>query len=129
MAQTVAKELGKAAEYEVAFSVDLIFATERADEPGSMRLEVLSPKRGSVLSAVVTITSGASIMGNIESIAKVLQKEVFNRLGLDVLNPSDATLYFCADGHADPGLADGHYLKAACCDGKFSFEKTDEVFS
>ncbi|MDR1062281.1 MAG: hypothetical protein LBL83_13975 [Clostridiales bacterium] len=129
MANTLAKEAGGAAdEYKAAYSVDLLFGTDCASEPGSMRVEVVPPKNGSTLSVVVTITSGASVTANAESIAKVLQKEIFSRLRLDVLKPSDAVLYFSSAGQAGPEFSGCRYAKAVYEGGGFSYEKADAVW-
>jgi hypothetical protein len=127
MANTLAKDAGSPAEYKAAYSVDLLFGTDRANEPGSMRVEVVPPQDGCTLLVVVTITSGASVKDNAESIARVLQKEIFNRLSLDVLKPTDAVLYFSSAGQAGPEFAGCRYAKAVYGGGGFSYEKADMV--
>ena len=110
---------------EVAYNVDLLFNTNVEDELGSLHLNVMSPRKESVLSVVVEIESGVSIQKNIEEIIKVIQREIFNRIKADV--KKDVNLFFIVPEDQKADFEGGSYVKLFVEDGIYRFEKVDEI--
>ncbi|MDR1439724.1 MAG: hypothetical protein LBJ10_06850 [Clostridiales bacterium] len=112
--------------HEVAYSKELLFNTSYPDEPGSMRVDVLSPQKSPILTVVVTAEEGVSVRNNIESIVKVLQHELFSRMSMDILADGGAALYFSVAGQQSefPGCD----IVSARFDGDgYKFEKAEAI--
>ena len=110
---------------EVAYSVDLLFYTDNENEPGSMHVKVLSPKKITVLSVLIEVDSGIQIQKNLDAMVKMIQQELFNRIKTDVKN--EINMYFVVPEDQKNDFDGSQYVKAVFNDMNCLFEKVDEI--
>ncbi|MDR3121580.1 MAG: hypothetical protein LBU58_09680 [Clostridiales bacterium] len=112
---------------KVAYSLDLLFATDNDDEPGSMQVKVMAPMAQIRLTAVVEVRHGVSIRKNVGAILSALQNEILNRIQVDARDAGQAAIYFVVGEGQRHEFSDAPYAKLVVRDGADEFETAEEL--
>ncbi len=68
----------------VLFEKDMLYPTDNSIEPGCIHIKVLSPDNGNKLPVLIEDKSNHSPMKYIDSIVRLMQTDIFDRILVDV---------------------------------------------
>ncbi len=93
---------------DVLFEKDMLYPTENSIEPGCIHIRVLSPDNSNKLPVLIEDKSNHSPLNYIDSIVRLMQTDIFDRILVDVKKNVD--LYIKADANTatDPDKT-GYY--------------------
>ncbi len=80
---------------DVLFEKDMLYPTDNSIEPGCIRIKVLGPDNGNKLPVLIEDTSNHSPLKYIDSIVRLMQTDIFDRILVDVKKNVD--IYIKAD--------------------------------
>lgn len=83
---------------DVLFEKDMLYPTDNSIEPGCIHIRVLSPDSGNKLPVLIEDKSNHSPMHHIDSIIRLMQTDIFDRILVDVKKNVD--IYIKADNMA-----------------------------
>jgi len=69
---------------EVLFEKDMLYPTDNNLEPGCIHIQVLSPDNNAKIPVVIEDKSGHSPIKYIDSIARLMQTDIFDRILVDI---------------------------------------------
>lgn len=84
---------------DALFSRDLLYPTENLLEPGSVHIEVLNPDRRGRIPVVIEGKSPHSPLRHIDSIIRIMQSEIFDRILIDI--KKNASVYIKTNNHTE----------------------------
>lgn len=80
---------------DVLFEKDMLYPTDNSIEPGCIHIRVLSPDNSNKLPVLIEDKSNHSPMKYIDSIIRLMQTDIFDRILVDIKKNVD--LYIKAD--------------------------------
>ncbi len=116
---------GKFVTNKIVYQRDLLYPIDNENELGTMHLDVLGVGKNGKIQVVVENKSKHFPLKYIDSIIVTMQKDVFNRLDVKVLEGVD--LYFLADEELKKLYGDKTYIKVLLNGANTSFEAVDEI--
>jgi hypothetical protein len=94
---------------DVLFEKDMLYPTDNSIEPGCIHIKVLSPDNSNKLPVLIEDKSNHSPLKFIDSIVRLMQTDIFDRILVDVKKNVD--IYIKADARAtEPGKTVYHKI-------------------
>lgn len=122
MTETVTKEIDLLTVYDI----DVLFPTEDTDAPGRMHISVLPPRKQVRITVLVEVFKGASLRRYIGAIAVVLQRELFNRINVDVRSEKDVAIFFKTEDREHDDFT-SKYVRLISSGGADYFLPVDDI--
>jgi len=69
---------------EFLFERDILYPTDNRNEPGSVHIQVANPNRSARIPVIIESKSGHSPVKYLDSILRIMQSDVFDRIFIDV---------------------------------------------
>jgi len=110
---------------KIVYQRDLLYPIDNENELGSIHLEVLGVGKNGKVQVIVEHKSNHSPVKYIDSIISTMQKDVFNRLDVNVSEGVD--IYFLTDEELKKLYGDKTYIKVLMDGSSISFEAVDEI--
>ena len=102
---------------DVLFERDMLYPTDNINEPGSVHIQVFSPDKKARIPVVIENKSAHSPVKYLESILRIMQSDIFDRIFIDVKKTIDVHIKL------SPELA-GEFAGKAYVRVSFDGEKT-----
>ena len=111
----------------VLYSRDLLYLTDKIYEPGSVHIEVLSPTEKGKMPVVIEGKTPHSPVKYLESIIRVMQTDIFDRIHIDV--KSNVSLYVSVKNNEELKKLSGGkpYIKVIFDDDRVTYEGVPEI--
>lgn len=107
---------------DVLFEKDMLYPTDNSIEPGCIHIKVLSPDNKNKLPVMIEDKSNHSPLKYIDSIVRLMQTDIFDRILVDVKKSVD--IYIKSDAEAsEPGKTS--YCKVFLSDDKIMKETVE----
>lgn len=94
---------------DILFERDMLFPTDDTFEPGSVNIKVYGPNKNVKIPVVIESKSGHSPLKHIDSIVRIMQADIFDRLIIDVKKNVD--LYIRADSELSARYGNHKYVR------------------
>ncbi len=104
---------------DVLFEKDMLYPTENSIEPGCIHIQVLSPDNKNKLPVLIEDKSNHSPMKYIDSIIRLMQTDIFDRILVDIKKNVD--IYIKSTENASES-GKTSYHKVYMADGKVMSE-------
>jgi len=109
---------------KVLYSRDMLYPTENLYEPGSVHVDVLSPDKSARLSVIVESKTEHSLVKNIDSIVRIMQNDIFDRILVNI--KSNVSLYLKTNEELKKDYGGKEYLKVIFNGETIDFEPVEE---
>jgi hypothetical protein len=110
---------------DTLFSRDLLYPTENLLEPGSVHIEVLNPDNRDRIPVVIEDKSLHSPVKYIDSILRIMQGDVFDRIFIDL--KKNASIYIKTNGSTEKEYAGKEYISVSFSGEKTVFHGIDSI--
>ncbi len=108
----------------IVYERDLLYPTDGAFDPGSIHVELHSPKKKGI-PVVIEGKTPHSPLKYIKCIIQVLQNDIFDRINVNVT--TDTTLYIRINSFIRDEWPDGTFIEAAYSGDEIQFNVTDSI--
>lgn len=110
---------------KVVYERDLLYPTDADSEPGVLHLEVLGMDKGGRVQVIIENKSKHSPVNYIDSIVDIMQKDVFDRLDVDVRKNVDINIK--TDEETKKSYDNKNYIRVYFKNGEMCSCGVDEV--
>ncbi len=69
---------------DILFERDMLYPTDNSNEPGSIHIQVFSPDKAARIPVVIEGKTGHSPLKYIDSIIRIMQSDIFDRIFIDM---------------------------------------------
>jgi hypothetical protein len=104
---------------------DLLYPTENINEPGSIHVEVLNPNKKGKMPIVIESKTYHSPVKYIDSIVRIMQSDIFDRILLNIRNSME--LYIVSNDDISSISGGKKYILAIFNGEKIEFKGVDEI--
>lgn len=87
----------------ILFERDILYPTDNSGDPGSIHIQVFGPDRNIKIPVVIEAKSNHSPLNFIDSIVRIMQSDIFDRIFIDVRKNVDIYLRTTAENKAEYG--------------------------
>lgn len=111
---------------KIVYERELLYAAGSENELGVVHLEVMGTNKPGRVQVVIESKSKHSVIEYIDSIIDIIQKDVFDRLDIDVTKKVDIYVRLDEEDRKDQDV--GKYVKIVLTDaGEKQFENVDDI--
>lgn len=109
----------------VLYSRDLLYMTEKVNEPGSVHVEVLQPTSEGKMPVIIEGKTSHSPLSYIDTILRIMQTDIFDRIHIDV--KENLNIYIVNKDKLIKEYADYIYIKVIFTNSGLEFKGCAEV--
>lgn len=107
----------------VLFERDILYPTDNSNDFGSIHIQVFGPDRNVKIPVIIEAKTNHSPLNYIDSIARIMQSDIFDRIFIDIRKSADIYLRTNAEKKAQYG---GHsFVKISFSDDGIKMEGTE----
>jgi hypothetical protein len=106
----------------VLYSRDLLYMTEKLNEPGSVHIDVLQPTTEGKMPVIIEGKTANSPLKYIDTILRLMQTDIFDRIRIDVKTNLDIYIKIDSQVELKKQYDNQQYLKIIFNDNKLEFK-------
>lgn len=106
---------------DILLERDMLYPTSNSIEPGSIHIQVFSPDKEARIPVVVESKSGHSPLKNLDTIVRIMQSDIFDRIFINVKKSVD--IYMKNESPKEYG--DHNCIRVRFKDDNVEFEGVD----
>lgn len=110
---------------EILYSRDLLYTTDSIFEPGSIHMDILSMDKISKIPVLIESKTKHSPLKHMDSVIKVIQDEVFDRILVDVRK--NVNLYIKVNEDMGKEYRGINFVKVIFDKNNIKFKTVDEI--
>ena len=107
------------------FERDMLYPTENLNEPGSVHIMVLNPNNNARIPVIVESKSIHSPLKYMDSIARIMQSEIFDRIFVDI--KKNVAIYITANNQLATEASGKPYVRVQYGTNGFEYSGADKV--
>lgn len=94
---------------DILFERDMLYPTDNSIEPGCIHIQVLSPDKNAKIPVLIEDKTNHSPLKHIDSIIRIMQSDIFDRIFVDVSKNVD--IYIKANAQLAEEYGNHSYIK------------------
>ena len=108
---------------DILLERDMLYPTSSGIEFGCIHIQICSPDQNARVPLVIESKSGHSPMKNIDTIVRIMQSDIFDRVFIDIKKSIDIYIKLSAEQSAEYG--NHSHLKVRFAENGFEYEGID----
>lgn len=76
----------------ILFERDMLYPTDNSNNPGSIHIQIFDPDLNNKIPVVIESKTNHSLLKNIDSIIRIMQSDIFDRIFIDIRKNVDIYL-------------------------------------
>lgn len=108
---------------DILLERDMLYPTSNGIEFGSIHIQVFSPDQNARVPLVVESKSGHSPLNNMDTIVRIMQSDIFDRVFIDIKKSIDIYIKVSAEQSSDYG--NHSHIKVCFTGNGIEYEGTD----